>query len=70
MARFRQTASYAGKGQKDLNLRVAELKKLGITIGKNPQCPHLFSRSEVLEAEKKLGLFWLGKQKIYASCVM
>lgn len=64
MARFQNTGSYSGKGQKDLRARIASLKALGEPEPpRNATHPHLYSRRHVIEAEQRLGVVWLGVQK-------
>lgn len=64
MARFRTSASFAGKGQTDLAARVASLVAMGeAEPPANAHHPHLFSRRAVREAETRLGVEWAGFQK-------
>jgi len=59
MARFRTTGKYAGKGQKDLEARVASLMARGEPEpSRNLAHPHLYCRAEVQAAEDKLRLLW------------
>ena len=63
MARHRTTGMFAGKGQKDLGARVASLVLMGeAEPPRNPHHPHLYSRRAVVEAEKRHGIMWAGKQ--------
>ena len=61
MARFQHTASFAGKGQKDLKARVVALMAMGEPEPpRNPDHPHLYLRTAVRAAEVRRGLEWRG----------
>ena len=60
-ARFNLIAPYAGKGQKDLARRAEALSLLGETVmARNPDHPHLFARRDIIAAENRLGIMWVG----------